>query len=122
MRTHCRKGHELVGDNLYICKDNSHQCKICLAEYQRERRKLNPSVSLRAVEKYNANNPDKTRVQAHARYHKAKLKKSNCEHCGSDINLQMHHADYDKPLEVITLCVKCRNKEHIRLRKEYHND
>jgi len=30
-----------------------------------------------------------------------------CEKCGSDQNLERHHPDYSKPLEVQTLCRSC---------------
>lgn len=31
----------------------------------------------------------------------------NCERCGSDDNIQAHHANYDKVLDVEWLCPKC---------------
>jgi hypothetical protein len=35
----------------------------------------------------------------------------NCVKCG-DENSQMHHEDYDKPLEVIWVCRPCHLKLH----------
>jgi hypothetical protein len=33
-----------------------------------------------------------------------------CEKCSSSKNLVRHHPDYNKPLEIITLCRKCHAK------------
>ncbi len=35
-----------------------------------------------------------------------------CDNCGSTENLDRHHQDYSKPLEVRTLCRSCHKKEH----------
>ena len=35
--------------------------------------------------------------------------KESCEICGVKNNLQRHHKDYGKPLEVLTLCHDCHN-------------
>jgi hypothetical protein len=47
-----------------------------------------------------------------ARAKKNELMKDRCEHCGSTKRLNMHHPDYSKPLEVVTLCVPCHEKVH----------
>ena len=35
-----------------------------------------------------------------------------CERCASKVNIQAHHEDYSKPLEVQWLCRKCHAKHH----------
>lgn len=40
------------------------------------------------------------------------LIKDNCQGCGSDKNIHAHHEDYDRPLDVIWLCVKCHGIRH----------
>lgn len=37
-------------------------------------------------------------------------KASNCSACSSTSNIQGHHPDYSKPLEVIWLCISCHRK------------
>jgi DNA-directed RNA polymerase subunit RPC12/RpoP len=41
-----------------------------------------------------------------------------CAHCGAhDETIQGHHADYDKPLEVVWLCAQCHSRVHALLAK-----
>ena len=40
---------------------------------------------------------------------------ARCENCGSKENLERHHPDYSKPLEVMTLCRKCHATLHLGL-------
>lgn len=41
----------------------------------------------------------------------------NCEQCDSKENLQRHHPDYNKPLQVIILCAKCHYRVTINEKK-----
>ena len=41
-----------------------------------------------------------------------------CEVCGSTENLERHHPDYSKPLEVQVLCKRCHNAKHHPLLEE----
>lgn len=41
------------------------------------------------------------------------LTRQPCEDCGDTTkNSEAHHADYDKPLEVVWLCKQCHGKQH----------
>jgi len=40
------------------------------------------------------------------------VKPERCEHCNEVKDLDGHHYDYDKPLDVIWLCRSCHMKEH----------
>ena len=46
---------------------------------------------------------------------------SKCEKCSTTKNLQRHHSDYSKPLEVQVLCVRCHNAVHHSLLVELNN-
>ena len=47
---------------------------------------------------------------------KGELIRDNCEDCGSSIDVQAHHSDYSKPLNVTWLCRTCHNKRHGKLK------
>jgi len=36
----------------------------------------------------------------------------NCSQCGSSENVDLHHPDYNKPLEFVSLCHKCHMRLH----------
>lgn len=47
-----------------------------------------------------------------------RLTRKPCEVCGTDNNIQAHHEDYYKPIEVMWLCVKHHAELHVNKRKE----
>jgi hypothetical protein len=40
-----------------------------------------------------------------------------CEKCGATERLDRHHNDYDKPLEIQTLCRTCHAQLHLGLKE-----
>ena len=54
----------------------------------------------------------KARDKARYAFATGLIVKTPCSDCGTDIDLQMHHENYGKPLEVIWLCRPCHNGRH----------
>ena len=59
---------------------------------------------------YAQNNPEK--IKAHTLVHINNLKGNECEKCNSIIDLEAHHSDYSKPMEIVTLCRIHHNEIH----------
>lgn len=87
-------------------KDCSDECR------DEKRRELHKPQQNAYGRMYHRNNPVKVKARLLARANRSKIKKSNCEHCGGTRLLDMHHPDYSKPLDVITLCRSCHSKVH----------
>ncbi len=79
-------------------------CNSCHAAYMREWRKTNRLSGLARA---------KATTRAHSRIYvmRGKLKPQPCQTCGTTANLQRHHPDYSKPLEIQWLC----KKHHLEL-------
>ena len=98
-------------------------CRTCRIPYNNNRnwfkkwRITNPDMykasQRRGQKAYRARYPEKEKAHLIARKNKAKLLKDTCEKCGElRGELHMHHSDYSKPLQVITLCEPCHYGEH----------
>ena len=80
------------------CKDYYQRHKTELLEKERKRKKLCPE---RFNAKWKVRDAVKNRI----------LKKPDgCQSCNETRDLQGHHKDYDKPLEVMWLCRECHEK------------
>lgn len=89
-----------------------HECKPC--SLKRFREEVYPKIKVSErhkrqhamrIRRGRAKHPE--RVKAREMVQGKGLKKSACERCGATEKLEMHHPDYSKPLEVVTLCVPC---------------
>ena len=74
------------------------------AEQSRRYRAQHPEKILQYSIVYRLNNPDK--IEARRLAQRIPLG-DKCEECGATINLERHHEDYSRPLEVHTLCRSC---------------
>lgn len=92
--------------NLNHIRPSHRYCAPCHAKFMREWRKNHP---LNDEQK----KKDICRSYAYVYLKRNRIIKKPCEKCG-DINSQMHHSNYDEPLNIIWLC----RKHHLELHKE----
>lgn len=134
----CRTCEERKAPDSFY-KSNRTQCKECvkdrvrkyreenldaIQEYDRQRGLLEhrkAAVKARAhrykrnVAEIRARNPEKSKARialGNAVRDGKVIKASGCEECGSSINIQGHHDDYSKPLDVRWLCSACHGRHH----------
>lgn len=89
-------------------RKNQRYCRECHNSYMRKWRKTHKPTSLQRK---------KSNARAYARVYmlRGKLQKGHsCEDCGWP-QVEMHHEDYDKPLEVTWLCRACHEIRHNKL-------
>jgi hypothetical protein len=87
------------------CTPGKRYCSPCHAEYMREWRKRNPLTDEQRKK-------DNARSMAGIYKKRGKLKPEPCKSCGVEENIEMHHEDYDRPLDVVWLCRKCHLSLH----------
>lgn len=94
-----------------------YEAKDGLYEYEqtRARKPTRRANRIKYGRAHNERNPDKYK----ARYtlsnavRDGKIVRGSCAHCGTTENVQAHHHDYSKPLDVEWACFKChREREH----------
>ena len=87
-----------------------------LAEKSREYYNLNADMVNIRKKNWNEENPEK--VAAHNALNRAvkagEVTKLPCNICG-EVNVQGHHEDYSRPLEVIWLCCSCHKRLHTEM-------
>lgn len=90
------------------CETTHRYCRRCQAAYMRAwRAEGNEQMTEEHVRR------DRVRSLAYAAMRRGQIQQTPCE-CGSTDDLEMHHDDYDKPLEVRFLCRPC----HLLLPKD----
>jgi len=110
------------------------QCKECFrerkAEYHlkngdavrkkhREYYAKNRERTIERVRLWRLANPEKIKAEgavAHAKK-MGRLIVEPCETCGSTENVDAHHDDYTKPLDVRWLCKSCHRRHHAKLNR-----
>lgn len=107
----------------FLGRDNL--CKECKRKQSRQRYYENPEPFNARAREFQEKHADK-KSAGHKRYVKEFPEKIQAEKkaqlnikidkpcvvCGSTENLQRHHPDYSKPLEVVILCPACHGKIH----------
>ncbi len=109
-------------------------CKDCIREQQRKSReadpeaarrknrlryhrvKLTPQYRIRITRKQKlrrAVHPDKYKARRKVMHEieMGRMVRGVCA-CGSTENIQAHHEDYSKPMEVVWMCAVCHRKHH----------
>lgn len=99
-------------------RDGSERFRSRERNYRRQYYARNRQQSLAGTREERRRAPDKHLARRTAYYalRQGELTKpNNCQRCGRPATgryLQMHHADYGKPLDVTWLCSRCHGLEH----------
>lgn len=125
----CRRCNKSIDETNYSLDNTSiykgvvrkyYSCKECYNARKRElyRTKVGKKIADNANKNSISKYPEKNRARQKLRYHVrvGNIKKpSECSSCPSILNIQAHHEDYSKPLDVVWLCTTC----HANLHKSY---
>lgn len=105
-------------------------CKPCLKKRRKEWHDNNPGVHAEKTRRWREKNVEKNAekdVKYNMKYPERKtavnavgiaimsgkiIRAEKCEQCGSERNIQGHHEDYSKKLEVMWLCCSCHVNLH----------
>lgn len=76
-----------------------------------------PEKRKKRLQNHRLKYPEKTRARNMVRnaIRDGRLYKKPCERCGQKDDVEAHHDDYSKPLEVIWLCVKHHAERHVEI-------
>lgn len=128
--THCSTQKPVTEYYLMSNGGPSGICKDCHKARMKVRRLTNPRVQeydqLRyqnperrefgrlSAKRWRAAHPDAYRAQTAVNnaLRDGRLKKSPCAICGTQKNVQGHHKDYSRPLDVVWLCAQCHHRVH----------
>jgi len=121
--------------HLETCKERDHQNYLNNKErykqqsreyYQMNKEKIKQThknekqkLSKKSKENYHSNTERRRktiiRSALETEYKRGNIKKDKCVHCGSIVDLEFHHPDYNKPKEYRVLCKKCHLEEHRKI-------
>jgi hypothetical protein len=117
---------ELFSKDSHYNYGRENRCKRCNADRVVLQNRQNPKPSYERTKAFRAKHPESHRKdiakdkQKHPDRYRARKMVYNrqiplapsCVQCGSGENLERHHPNYSKPLEIITLCRKCHGLAH----------
>lgn len=101
-------------------------CVECISAFGKARRELLHKSGL-LLKRAPAMTPEARKQKASIRaitstaIRKGYLMRQPCEVCGTEINVEAHHDDYDKPLDVRWLCKTHHAEHHLNERLEKQN-
>lgn len=116
--------------SIYCCKckiaerrPGQKYCPACQSAYLREWRKRNPGYDVKRVQHLGISEQQKILHRASVYAQNGRKRgyinpEMKCTKCGSENDLQMHHEDYSKKLDVIVLCRPCHTALHTERRRE----
>jgi len=91
-----------------VKKDGSRLCEECNKKYSKKYRK--PYSALSEDQKLRSN----ARAYFNSHVSRGLIQKQPCSVCGSSLNIEAHHENYSKPLDVIWLCRKHHKELHLK--------
>jgi hypothetical protein len=102
----------------------SSHCKACKRIYMQRRYRENVESITHKCRARRQMTPVQNSAVCKAGYaiRSGKLKPCPCETCGSTTNIQAHHDDYNKPLDVRWLCHSCHTILHVAKRKHMRKE
>ena len=97
----------------YLAYDKKRNSDISRLIARRRYLQEHPEIKKKSIENYNERYPQKyaAHIIAGNAINRNKIKRSPCEKCGR-IDVEAHHDDYSKPLDVRWLCRKHHYEEH----------
>lgn len=121
------KEHRLKNIEKYREMDRNRSNKAERVErhklYLKDLKENNPEkyrqVKYLANKKWREKNADKNSAHTKISYLRqtGRLIPEPCKICGSEENVEAHHEDYSKPLDILWLCSTCHHKIHVEKRR-----
>jgi len=110
----CNKAYKIENNEKLKIKQrayrDSHKEKISTYRTNYKKSDDGKAAAKRSLDKY----PNANKSRSYYRHHKHKIKVyDSCQECNSNNRVEAHHSDYDKPLDVIFLCVDCHSGWHL---------
>ena len=83
-------------------------------ERSKDWKQNNPERHAELARAYRRRNPEKLKAQNLLNYaiRTGKMKRGDCEGCGTRERVHAHHHDYSKPYDVRWLCYRCHKTAH----------
>lgn len=98
----CRKISNVY--SLCFSKNNS------ISRYRKHGKKINEKIIRENIKNDNKTLRDKARNTVNNYMKAGKINKPNiCESCGKQKTIEAHHSDYNQPLKINWLCIKCHD-------------